>query len=387
MYSTHEVTMSENATLKPSPLAHYHADYNAQMVEYAGWEMPIKYDTSIKDEHEQTRNSGGIFDVSHMGRLSFKGKDAVRLLEHTCTRKMGSMQEGQCRYGLICNEQGGVLDDVIVNRMGEQELLVVVNASNREKIINHMNSVIASRGFDVKMDDRTEKTAMIAIQGPKVMDLIGKVSSEIPALKRYRFLTKNLMIAKVIVARTGYTGEDGVEVIMPSSIVKLAISMLLKEMGSDDAHDLLKPCGLGARDTLRLEAGMPLYGHELGEDINALSCGIDFAIALDKSIENEGETFIGQEALLKTRDEGGPATKLVGFEIDSKRTARQGMPILLDGTKVGTVTSGCASPTLGKSIAMGFVSSEKTEVGAQFEIDSGRSKLPATIVKLPFYKR
>ncbi|HCT45643.1 MAG: glycine cleavage system protein T [Phycisphaerae bacterium] len=379
--------MTQNATLKQSPLAQYHADYHAQMVEYAGWEMPIKYETSIKDEHEQTRNSGGIFDVSHMGRLTFKGKDAIRLLEHTCSRKIGSMQEGQCRYGLICNEQGGVLDDVIVNRMGEKELLVVVNASNRDKIIGHMNSVIADRGFDVKMEDRTEKTAMIAIQGPKVMELIGKVSSEIQDLKRYRFLVKNLMIAKVIVARTGYTGEDGVEVIMPSSIVKMAISMLMKEMGDEEAQEMLKPCGLGARDTLRLEAGMPLYGHELGEDINALSCGIDFAIALDKSVENEGETFIGQEALLKTRDAGGPATKLVGFEIDSKRTPRQGMPILLDGTQVGTVTSGCASPTLGKSIAMGFVPSDKTEVGTKFEIDAGRATLPASIVKLPFYKR
>ncbi len=378
--------MTTNATLKQSPLAQYHADYHAQMVEYAGWEMPIKYDTSIKDEHLQTRNSGGIFDVSHMGRLSFKGKDAVRLLEHTCTRKIGSMQEGQCRYGLICNENGGVKDDVIVNRMGEKELLVVVNASNREKIIEHLSAVINSRGFDVKMEDRTEKTAMIAIQGPKVMDLIGKVSSEVPTLKRYRFLVKNLMIAKVIVARTGYTGEDGVEVIMPSSIVKVAISMLMKEMGDDDAHDLLKPCGLGARDTLRLEAGMPLYGHELGEDINALSCGIDFAIALDKSVEADGETFIGQQALLKTQAEGGPQTKLVGLEIDSKRTPRQGMPIMHDGKEVGIVTSGCASPTLGKSIAMGFVPAGMTEIGTVLEIDSGRASLPATVVALPFYK-
>lgn len=379
--------MTTNATLKQSPLAQYHNDYHAQMVEYAGWEMPIKYDTSIKEEHEQTRNSGGIFDVSHMGRLSVKGKDAIRLLEHTCTRKIGSMQEGQCRYGLICNERGGVLDDVIVNRMGEKELLVVVNASNREKIIEHLNEVISSRGFDVKLEDRTLKTAMIAIQGPKVMDLIGKVSSEIPSLKRYRFLVKNLMIAKVIVARTGYTGEDGVEVILPSSIVKMAISMLMKEMGDEDAQDLLKPCGLGARDTLRLEAGMPLYGHELGEDINALSCGIDFAIALDKSVETEGEMFIGQDALLETKANGGPANKLVGFEIESKRTARQGMPILLNGNDVGIVTSGCASPTLGRSIAMGFVPSDKTEVGTKFQIDAGKTQLDATVVQLPFYKR
>ncbi len=379
--------MTTDATLKQSPLHKYHEDEHAQMVEYAGWEMPIKYATSIREEHEQTRASGGIFDVSHMGRLSFKGRDAIRLLEHTCSRKIGSMQEGQCRYGLICNEHGGVKDDVIVNRMGEQELLVVVNAANREKIIDHLESVIASRGFDVKMEDRTEKTAMIALQGPRVMDLIGRVSSEIPQLKRYRFLVKNLMIAKVIVARTGYTGEDGVEIIMPASIVKMAISMLLKEMGDRDARELLKPCGLGARDTLRLEAGMPLYGHELGEDINALSCGIDFAIALDKSIETDGETFIGQEALLRTRESGGPARKLVGIEIDSKRTARQGMDILIDGQQAGVITSGCLSPTQGKSIAMGFVPSGKSEIGTGLSIDAGRTMLEAVVVPLPFYKK
>jgi glycine cleavage system T protein (aminomethyltransferase) len=379
--------MTDQATLKKSPLHTYHEDYNAQMVEYAGWEMPIKYDTSIKDEHLQTRNSGGLFDVSHMGRLSFKGKDAGRLLEHTCSRKIQSMQEGQCRYGLICNASGGVLDDVIVNRMGDQEYLVVVNASNRKKIVSHMESVIASRSFDVKMEDRTLKTAMIALQGPKVMELIGKVSSEIPQLKRYRFLVKNLMIVKIIVARTGYTGEDGVEVILPASAVGMALKMLMKEVNSDQAHDDVKPCGLGSRDTLRLEAGMPLYGHELGEDINALSCGINFAIALDKSIENEGETFIGQEALVATKENGGPDSKLVGIILDSKRTARQGMDILIDGNKTGIVTSGCASPTLNQSIAMGFVAASNSEVGTKLTIDAGRTQIEGTIVALPFYKK
>lgn len=379
--------MSDQATLKQSPLHAYHEEYHAQMVEYAGWEMPIKYETSIKDEHLQTRTSGGLFDVSHMGRLSFKGKDAGRLLEHTCSRKIQSMQEGQCRYGLICNVKGGVLDDVIVNRMGDHEYLVVVNASNRDKIVAHMESVIVQRGFDVKMEDRTLKTAMIALQGPKVMDLIGKVSKEIPELKRYRFLVKNLMIIKIIVARTGYTGEDGVEVILPASAVGMALKMLMKEINSDSAHQMVKPCGLGSRDTLRLEAGMPLYGHELGEDINALSCGIDFAIALDKSVENDGETFIGQEALVLTRDRGGPAAKLVGIEIDSKRTARQGMDILIDGEIAGVVSSGCLSPTLNKSIAMGFVPSAKAQVGTVLTIDAGKTQLQGTVVELPFYKK
>ncbi len=379
--------MPTQAAIKQSPLHKYHEEYNAQMVEYAGWEMPIKYATSIKEEHIQTRTSGSLFDVSHMGRLSFKGKDASRLLEHVCSRKIGSMQEGQCRYSLICNAAGGVLDDVIVNRMGESEFLVVVNAANREKIVAHMESVIADRGFDVRMEDRTLKTAMIAMQGPKVMELIGKISSEIPQLKRYRFLVKNMMIMKIMVARTGYTGEDGVEVILPASAIGMAMKMMMKELNSEQDQEDIKPCGLGARDTLRLEAGMPLYGHELGEDICALSCGVDFVIALDKSVENQGETFIGQEALIAIRDNGGPEVKLVGLEIDSKRTARQGMPIMVDGQAVGTISSGCASPTLNTSIAMGFVPQANTELGTKVQIDAGRTQLDATVVEMPFYKR
>ncbi len=379
--------MTTQAAIKQSPLHKYHEDYDAQMVEYAGWEMPIKYATSIKEEHIQTRTSGSLFDVSHMGRLSIKGKDAARFLEHVCSRKIGSMVEGQCRYSLICNTTGGVHDDVIVNRMGDTEFLVVVNAGNREKIVAHFEAVIADRGFDLKMEDRTLKTAMIAMQGPKVMELIGKISSEIPQLKRYRFLVKNMMIMKIMVARTGYTGEDGVEVILPASAIGMAMKMMMKELNSEQDQEDIKPCGLGARDTLRLEAGMPLYGHELGEDICALSCGVDFVISLDKSVENQGETFIGQEALIAIRDNGGPEGKLVGLEIDSKRTARQGMPILVDGQAVGTISSGCASPTLNTSIAMGFVPQANTELGTKVQIDAGRTQLDATVVEMPFYKR
>ena len=379
--------MTEQATLKRSPLHTYHEQYHAQMVEYAGWEMPIKYETSIKDEHIHTRTSGSLFDVSHMGRLSIKGKDSARFLEHVCSRKIGSMAHGQCRYSLICNEHGGVHDDVIVNRLGDDEFLVVVNAANREKIVGHFEGVIANRGFRAKLEDRTLKTAMIAMQGPKVMELLGKVSSEIAELKRYRFFVKNMMIMKIMIARTGYTGEDGVEVILPASAVGMATKMMMKELNTPENQDAIKPCGLAARDTLRLEAGMPLYGHELGEEICALSCGVDFVIALDKSVENQGETFIGQEALIKIRDAGGPEMMLVGMEIDSKRTARQGMAIIVDGNNAGTISSGCMSPTLGKSIAMGFVPASKTAIGTKLLIDAGRTQLDATVVELPFYKR
>jgi len=369
-----------------TPVHSFHVEHGGQMVDYAGWEMPIRYG-SVIDEHHQTRNSGSVFDVSHMGRLELKGLHAKRLLERVCTRRMTGMVEGQCRYGLVCNEQGGVHDDVIAMKRDDDKFLLVCNGANRAKIVGHLQGVIDERGLKVKMTDTTEKTAMVAIQGPKVMDLIGSVSREIPTLKRYRFLEKNLMIIKVLVARTGYTGEDGVEVILPASAVGMAMKMLMKEVDPDDPNAVLKPAGLAARDSLRLEAGMPLYGHELEEDINALESGLGFAIHLDKSVEADGETFIGQEALIATRDSGGPKRKLIGIEIEGKRTARQGMAVTISGTEAGVVTSGCLSPTLGKSIAMGYVATGQAEPGTAVEIDTGRAVLAGTIVPLPFYKR
>ena len=288
-----------------SPIHDFHTEHNAHLVEYAGWEMPIRYG-SITDEHNQVRNSGGMFDVSHMGRLEIKGLHAKRLLEHTCSRMIGSMQEGQCRYSFMCNEQGGIKDDVIVMRMDDDEFLVVVNASNREKIIAHLKEVIARREFKVNLTDRTFKTAMLAAQGPRIMDLISGVSKEIPTLKKYRFLTKNLLVLKLVVSRTGYTGEDGVEVILPASGIKMAMKLLMKDIDPADPDAPMKPIGLGARDTLRLEAGMPLYGHELGEDINALACGFGFAVALNKNEDEHGERFIGQDALEKTHSQRRP---------------------------------------------------------------------------------
>ncbi len=368
-----------------SPLHQFHLDHGAQMVEYAGWEMPIRY-AGIREEHEQTRRSGSVFDVSHMGRLSVQGLHAKRLLERACSRRIGTMDKGQCRYSLMCNEGGGVLDDVIVMRQDDDEFLVVVNAANREKIVGRLNAIVSERSLKLKLEDRTEKTAMIAVQGPKVMDLIAGVSSEIPTLKRYRFTVKNLMIMKLIVSRTGYTGENGVEVILPANMVPMAMKLLMKDVDPKDPNAVLKPAGLGSRDTLRLEAGMPLYGHELGEDINALEVGLDFAIHLDKTAEEDGEMFIGQEALIATRDSGGPKRTLVGIELEGKRTPRQGMAIRSGDETIGVVSSGCASPTLGKPIAMGFVQAGRVEPGSGVQVDAERAVLEGKVVPLPFYK-
>lgn len=371
--------------MQRTPLYDFHVDHGGKMVDFAGWEMPMYY-AGIHEEHHQVRNSGGLFDVSHMGRLRFTGRHARRLLERLCTRRIGDMATGQCRYSLMCNESGGVRDDVIVMRVEEDDFLVVVNGANREKIVGHVEQVRTADNLMAKVSDDTMSTAMVALQGPKVMELIARVSSEVPSLRRYRFAVKNLVIAKLIVSRTGYTGEDGVEVILPAGMVGMAMKLLLKDVNMKEAEARVKPAGLGARDTLRLEAAMPLYGHELGEEINALSCGVDFAIAMDKDKEEGGLPFVGQDALRRTRDAGGPKTKLVGIEIEGKRTARQGNAVLVSGRSVGSVTSACLSPTLGKPIAMAFVEAGVAAAGGAVQVDTGRGVLEGKIVAMPFYK-
>lgn len=370
-----------------TPMHVFHIDHGAQMVDFAGWDMPLRY-SSVTAEHEQVRRSGGMFDVSHMGRVRVRGRDATRLLDRLCTRAIATMKPGQCRYTLVCNERGGVRDDVIVMKHADDDYLVVVNASNREKLLAHFEAVRAQSDLKATITDTTMKTAMVAIQGPAVMDFISRFSSEIPTLKRYRFLTKDLMIAKVIVARTGYTGEDGVEVIMPANMVGMAMKMLMKELDPDDPDAIIRPAGLAARDTLRLEAGMPLYGHELGEDICALTSGMDFAITLDKASDAPGDAFVGQSALSAVRDAGGPAQQLVGIALQGRRTPRQGMAVTINDASAGTVTSGCLSPTLGMPIAMALVDAASSEPGTPVQIDTGRGAvLDGTIVPLPFYKR
>ncbi len=368
-----------------TPLNQFHKDNGGTMVDFAGWEMPLSY-SGITAEHKQVRTSGGFFDVSHMGRVEISGRHARKLLERLCSRKISDMQDGQCRYSLICNEQGGVKDDVIVYRMEDDDYLVVVNASNRAKILTHIEQVRAAGDLSCKIVDKTEKTAMVALQGPKIIEIIGKHSREVPTLKKYRFTIKNVLIAKLIVSRTGYTGEDGVEVILNDSVVGLVMRLLLNDIDMKSENALIKPAGLGARDTLRTEAGMPLYGHELGEDINALSCGVDFAISLDKDQMERGEKFVGMDALKKTQAEGGPARKLAGFFIEGRRSARQGMAIKQNGKDVGIITSGCPSPTLERCIAMGFLDRDLIVPGTNLEVDTGKGMLQATVTNLPFYK-
>lgn len=363
--------------LKHTPFYDFHVKAGGKMVEFAGWEMPILY-RSITEEHHQTRNSGSIFDVSHMGRVRFSGPDTVKFLDLILTRRIVDQKVGQSRYSLVCNEAGGVMDDVIVSR-DLKDWLVVCNASNREKLLRHFREVRTKHDFDFDFNDQTESTGMVAIQGPKVIDRLADVlGDELREIKRYHFINGSYMLVKYSAFRSGYTGEDGIELVIGAKMGAMAMKLLAGGLEKENAT--IRPAGLGARDTLRLEAGMPLYGHELGEEIDALSTGLNFAIDLTKE-------FIGVAPLRQIAAAGGPKRKLVGLELEGRRIARQGMPVVVDGRRVGDVTSGTLSPTLEKSIAMAYVDAAHAAEGTALGVDLKGTVNPAKVVKLPFYKR
>jgi len=344
------------------------------MVDFAGWSMPVSF-AGITEEHNHTRTACSVFDVSHMGRLIIQGADAERFLDRLCTRKLEGAEVGRCYYSHVCREDGGILDDVIVSRF-EDHWGIVCNGANREKIVNWIEK--QRSGFGVTLRDETTATAMVAIQGPKTMELAKEIAGrDFSALKRYHFTTFSLLGMEVQVYRSGYTGEDGLEVVVPAGVISMLLPRLL---GSKDApHPVVKPAGLGARDTLRIEAAMPLYGHELSEDWDSLTAGQGWCVDLSKD-------FIGAEAMRQLKERGLPR-KLVGLELDGRRIARQDYPVHHGGREIGAVTSGTLSPTLGRSIAMALVNSDCTEEGTDVEIDMKGKRVAARVVKLPFYKR
>jgi aminomethyltransferase len=339
------------------------------MVDFAGWDMPIQY-SSIIEEHQTVRTAAGIFDISHMGRLWFEGPESLDLIQSIYTNNSATMKEGQIRYGLICNERGGILDDVLVYRW-PNGFAMVVNASNREKIVRwiarHQNSKKTS------VLDVTSQTFMVAVQGPKAMDLCrGLVPESIEKLPYYHGCWTTYEGKRCSVSRTGYTGEVGLEFIVIAEQAQVLWEVLLKRGA--------KPCGLGARDTLRLEAAMPLYGHELTEDIDPFQAGLGWAVKMDKG------DFIGREAMARRREDK-TLRQRVGLELEGKRLAREGASVLKDGKEIGKVTSGTFSPTLAKAIAMAYVDPACAQPGTTCEIDIRGKPAAAGVVPLPFYKR
>ena len=358
--------------LLQTPLHDWHAAHGGRMVEFGGWHMPVQY-TSIIEEHHAVRRAAGLFDIAHMGRLRFTGPDREKFLDHLLTNDVASLKSGQVRYSLICNEAGGVLDDVLVTKFDGWHLLVV-NASNRLKIVDWVER--HRGGFDVTVDDLSAEWSMLALQGPKSVELLARlVNADIASLKYYFGCEADVLGVQGIISRTGYTGEDGFEVIAPREHgIKLWETLI--ERGSAAG---LRPCGLGCRDTLRLEAAMPLYGHELSESIDPMSAGLSFAVKL------QAKEFIGRTALLAKPQP--PAKKRVGLILAGRRIAREGTQVLAGQVDIGEVTSGTFSPTLEKSIAMAYVDREAAILGANVELNVRGQSERATIVELPFYRR
>ena len=350
------------------------------MVPFAGYGMPIQYGDGIVAEHEACRMRAALFDVSHMGRLRFDGDGAAEFLDHVLTRRVSDLPVGGVRYSMICNAEGGVLDDVLISHLetpSERRFhLLVVNASNREKIIQWLTPLL-SEFPTVTMSDRTELTAMIAVQGPLAMETCKKLLRFDPTrLKNYQARITDQFAKPVIVSRTGYTGEDGLELIVRAEEANRVWENIL--LAGRDSNFIA--AGLGARDTLRMEAGMPLYGHELSETVDPLSVGLSFAVNLaDRS-------FIGDKALQRIKREGSPLTR-IGLLPEGKRPAREGCDVLdAAGKKIGVVTSGGPSPTLGVPIAMAMIDRDHAH-DPGFQIDIRGRAVAAQPTKLPFYRR
>jgi len=340
--------------------------------------MPVQY-SSIVAEHQATRTGLGLFDVSHMGRIRFDGPGAGAFLDSLVTRRVIDMKPGQVRYGLMTNESGGALDDVLVYRLtgatGDYHVLVV-NASNREKIVAWMQAHLPAQP-DFKYVDMTVPWAMIAIQGPHALDAVQPlVEADLRAMKYYSAVETNVAGRTGIVSRTGYTGEDGCEVMIDADVAIPFWETVLRNGSANGAM----AAGLGCRDTLRLEAAMPLYGHELNETISPLTAGLDFAVNLD------GRNFVGRDALVREKA-APPALLRIGLQLDGKRVPREGYAVLQDGAQVGSVTSGTFSPTLDRPIAMAYVKPTAGAIGTSLAVDLRGQATPAVVAPLPFYKR
>ncbi len=361
-------------SLLTTPLHAWHQAHGAKMVEFGGWDMPIQY-TSIMPEHHAVRKAAGLFDIAHMGRVKFTGPDAERFLNHVTTNDVRALKIGDIQYSLVTNEHGGVLDDILVYRF-PQYWLLVVNASNRIKILDWLEQ--QRGGFDVTIEDLTVKWFMLAIQGPLAVQLLTPLAAgPIADLAYYTGVETQVLGQPAVVTRTGYTGEDGFEVMLPASHAEELATKLLE---AGQALGVL-PAGLGCRDTLRLEAAMPLYGHELNESTDPFTTGLAFAVKLDKG------PFIGRDALVQAKANTARPRR-VGLQLAIKRIAREGTEVYEStGSKIGHVTSGTASPTLDKSIAMAYVPKEFAAVGTKLEVDIRGQRVAAEVVKLPFYKR
>lgn len=359
--------------MKRTSLYQLHKDIGAKMVEFAGWEMPVQYEGVIA-EHLAVRSVCGIFDVSHMGEIEVTGPDALKYCQWLTSNDASKIEIGQAQYTLVCNESGGVVDDVILYKFSDEKFLFCVNASNSDKVYEW--ALAHKEGFDVEVIDRSPEYSQIAVQGPESEAILSEsIGTSLADLKRFRFLTYNWNGNEMIVARTGYTGENGYEVFSPWNAGPDLWQQLM-EIGSPKG---LKPAGLGARDTLRLEMGYSLYGHEINEDTNPLDAGLSRYVKLDS------DDFIGRQQILDAQAKG-LKNILVPFTMTERGIPRQGYTIYVDGELSGEVTSGTFSPSLEKPIGMGYLKGVEPENGV-INIEIRSTLRAAGITSLPFYKK
>ncbi|MGO9079950.1 MAG: glycine cleavage system aminomethyltransferase GcvT [Streptosporangiaceae bacterium] len=378
------MTDPRSSAPRHTPLTAVHAELGATLTDFAGWLMPLRY-RSETAEHQAVRSSAGLFDLSHMGELSVTGPEAAAALDYALVGQLSAVHPGRARYTMICAEDGGVLDDLIVYRLADAEYMVVANAANTEEVFNALRE--RADGRDAKVTDQTADYALIAIQGPLAARILTPLAdASLDEVRYYASYRASVAARPALLARTGYTGEDGFEIFTAPEHAERVWAALLRA----GAGDGLAPAGLAARDTLRLEAGMPLYGNELGPAITPYDAGLGRVVKLDKPGD-----FVGRAALAR-RATARPQRTLVGLTSQTRRVPRHGYRVLWDGTGCGEVTSGAPSPTLGAPIAMAYVDPQVAQqaAGGQDGTPAGRLAIdirgraePATLTPLPFYRR
>jgi aminomethyltransferase len=362
--------------LRHTPLHDLHVELGARMVPFAGYEMPVQY-KSIIEEHRTVRGAVGLFDLSHMGELEVRGDEAVAFLRYAVVSDPGAIEIGQAQYSMLCDDDGGIIDDLIIYRLDEQRFMVVCNASNRFAVIQQLMTLLEDGDLAAEVEDRSDATGLVAPQGPLAATVLARLTDlELDQVANYHFARGKVAGIECIVARTGYTGEDGFELFCDASRTR----ELWQAVAAAGAGDGIRPCGLGARDTLRLEAGMPLYGNELSRDTTPFEVNLGRVVKLEK-----GE-FVGRPALQAVAD-AGPRRKLIGLQMVDNAIPRAGYEVRAGGDAVGKVTSGTLSPTLGTKIAMALVPAALAGIGNEFEVMVRERPQRAEQVKLPFYRR
>ncbi|MBA4535796.1 glycine cleavage system aminomethyltransferase GcvT [Bacillus aquiflavi] len=361
--------------LKRTPLFDAYKEYGAKTIDFGGWELPVQF-SSIKEEHEAVRTKAGLFDVSHMGEIEVKGPDSLNFLQKMMTNDVSKINIGDAQYTAMCYDNGGTVDDLLIYKLADEHYLLVVNAANTEKdyewLMEHLHG-------NVKIENVSPEFAQLAIQGPKAEEILQKLTKENLANIRFFKFKQDVLIngKKALVSRTGYTGENGFEIYCSNEdVVSLWHEML--EAGKEDG---LVPCGLGARDTLRFEANLVLYGQEISPQITPLEAGIGFAVKVNKEAD-----FIGKQAL-KEQKEAGVPRKLVGIEMIDRGIPRNGYPVFKADEQIGEVTTGTQSPTLKKNIGLALIKANEAELGTELEVEIRKKRLKAKIIKTPFYKR